>query len=63
MIVKRVTFDLHILTENELEPSRTHTSGFPVELKQTKEFGFLPILGKTQRYVYSSMLTMKMKRY
>jgi hypothetical protein len=59
--VKRVTFDLPVITENALEPGspKGHTDGFPVELKQTKEFGSLPIIGKAQRSIYSYMLTMK----
>jgi hypothetical protein len=63
-IVKRVTFDLPAITENELKPSspQGHTSGFLVELKQTKEFGSLPIIGKAQRSFYSYMLTMKMEQ-
>jgi hypothetical protein len=59
--VKRVTFDLPIITENELEPGcpKGHTDEVPVGLKQTKEFGSLPIVGKAQRSLYSYMLTMK----
>jgi hypothetical protein len=60
-VVKSVTFDLPI-TKNGLEPGSPKglTVEVPIEQKQTKEFGSLPIIGKAQRSVYSYMLTMKM---
>ncbi len=62
--MKRVTFNLPIIAENEFEPGspKGHTDEVPVKLKQTKEFGSLPIIGKAQRSVYSYMLTMKMEQ-
>jgi hypothetical protein len=63
-VVKRVSFDKPILTKNELEPNSPlgNTVEVPVELKQTKEFDSLPIIGKAQRSIYSYMLTMKMEQ-
>jgi hypothetical protein len=45
-VVKRVTFDLPILTENDSEQSslKGHLVEVPNEQKQTKEFGSLPII-------------------
>jgi hypothetical protein len=59
-----VSFDQPILTKNELEPNSPlgHTVEVPLELKQTKEFDSLPVIGKAQRSIYSYMLTMKMKQ-
>jgi hypothetical protein len=62
--VKRVTFDLPILTKNDSDESslKGHLVEVPNEPKQTKEFGSLPFIGKAQRSVYSYMLTMKMEQ-
>ena len=63
-VVKKVTFDLPILTENdeELRSVNEHLSEVPMEQKQTNEFTSLPILGKAQRSICSFMLTMKMEQ-
>jgi hypothetical protein len=52
------------MQRNDKEQSSVneHLSEVPVEHKQTKEFGSLPIIGKAQRSVYSFMLTMKMEQ-
>jgi hypothetical protein len=60
-VVKKVTFDPPIITENIKEQSgvNEHLCEVPMEQKETKEFGSLPIIGKAQRSIYSFMLTMK----
>jgi hypothetical protein len=55
-IVKKVSFDLPILTENKIEQCGKDQTETP------KDEASLPILGKAQRSIYSFMLSMRLEQ-
>jgi hypothetical protein len=63
-IVKKVTFNLPIRTENVKEQCGVQVPQCEVPKKQnqTNECGSLPILGKAQHSIYSFMLSMRMEQ-